>query len=322
MDKNQALQNIAKKGKTEVAVLETELTEIISQMPDSPDRERLAMRELNNRYSGPPDKTVKFDVCIVGLYNLTDFNRKATKTAMDAYKADKEGTLERGMVQLIDGEPVAIDLKETFGDNIKNNNYGKPLGHSYNRNVLVLAKEDGTLEWKMSTIALRGDFSSTSLPEMHKVLKCNLLGEIVKELKTAKSTKFTVSDEAVDFNTVLTDIAKDHIVMLGDCLTEAKKHDKKEKGFYNRFVITSGECRFMNDPKKEGGNFNGTFDDFTTDKMITAFVDPALGKPDIGAEYTLIAQTSVKKEQKKNESGEYVDTDEDALIMNVMGYYS
>jgi len=322
MDENQALQNIAKKGKTEVSVLKKELAEIIEQMPNTPDRPRLAMRELNNRYSGPPDKTSKFDVCIVGLYNLTDFNRKTLKAATDAYKANKEGTLEKGIVKIIDDEPVVIDLKETFGDNIKNNNYGKPLGHSFNRNVLVLAKEDGTLEWKMSTIALRGDFSSTSLPPMYKVLKCNLLGEIATELKTAKATKFNESDETVDFNTTLTSLAKTKIVMLGDCLSEAKRHNKKDKGFYNRFVVTSGECKFMNDPKKEGGNFNGTFDDFTTDKMITAFVDPALGKPDIGAEYTLIAQTSVKKEQKKNESGEYVDTDEDALIMNVMGYYS
>ncbi len=322
MDKNQALLNIAKKGKTEVSVLEKELTEIVEQMPNTPDRERLAMRELNNRYSGPPDKTNKFDVCIVGLYNLTDFNRKTLKAAIDAYKADKVGTLERGVVQLIDNEPVVIDLKEIFGDNIKNTNYGKPLGHSFNRNVLVLAKEDGTLEWKISTIALRGDFSSTSLPPMYKVLKCNLLGEIATELKTAKATKFNVSDETIDYNTTLTNVAKDKIVMLGDCLNEAKKHNKKDKGFYNRFVITSGECKFMNDPKKEGGNFNGTFDDFTTDKMVTAFVDPELGKPDIGSEYTLIAQTSVKKEQKKNEQGEYVDTEEDALIMNVMGYYS
>lgn len=323
MDKNQAMQNIAKKGKVEVAVLTKEYEEIFSKMPDSPDREHLALRELNNRYSGPEDKTAKFDVCVVGYFNLTDFNRKTLKEAIDAYKKDPEGTLKRGVVRLIENEPVVIDLKETFGkENYKNSNYEKALGHSYNRNVLVLAKEDGTLEWKISTIALRDDFAMTSLPQAHKVIKTNLLGSIAEELKTAKSTKFNITDEALDTNAILMDVAKDKIVILGDCLTEAKKHTKKDPGFYNRFVITSGECKYMNDPKQEGGNYNGTFDDFTTDAMVTAFVDRAAGKPEIGVEYTLIAQTSVKKKQKKVEgTNDYVDTDEDQLILNVLGFY-
>ena len=288
-------------------------------MPNTPDRECLALRELNNRYSGPPDKTSKFDVCIVGVYNLTDFNRKTTKDAMDAYKADKEGTLERGIVKIIDNEPVVIDLKETFGDNIKNNNYGKPLGRSFNRNVLALVKEDGTLEWKLDTIAFRGDFANSSLPELYTPLACNLLGSIAEELKTSKATKFDASKEAVDYNTLLTTLGKNKIIMLGDYFTEAKKHNKKEKGYWQRYVITSGECRFMNDPKKEGGNFNGTFDDFTTDKMVTAFVDPALGKPEVGQEYTLIVQTTIGFEYDKKAQA---NTTEEKLVMNVIGFYS
>lgn len=319
MDKNQALQNIAKKGKTEVAALTKEFNEIFAQMPDTPDKERQALRELNSRYSVPDDKTAKFDVCIVGLYNLTDFNSKATKEAKELYAKNKEAALEKGVIKIEGGEPVVIDMKKTFGkDNIKNNNYGKPLGNSWNRNVRVLIKPEGG-KFSLGEIALRGDFSKTSLPPMFKVLKCNLLGDAATGFKTAKSSKFTESEEKIDYNSLLTTLAKDKVVILGDCFEEAKKHTKDEKGFYRRFVITSGEIKFMNDPKKEGGNYNGMIDDFTTDKMVTVFVDGSLPKPEIGQEYTFIAQSSIKyewdKELQKN-------TDEEKLVLNVLGYYS
>lgn len=319
MDKKTALENIAKKGKTTVAILQKELDEVIAQMPDSPDRERLALRELNNRYSGPEDSSNKFDFVVVGYSNLTDFNRKTLNDVMADYKRDPEGTLESGRVKLdAMNHAYVVDLKESFGDNFKNANFGKELGHSWSRNAIVLAKEVDGSNYVLADLALRGGFANTDTPEMFKVFTGNFLGTLDKGLKTAKTTKFGVSEQQIDVASVLEEVAKDKLLMLGDCFAEAKKHTKGEAGYYSRFVITSGDCRFMNEPKHEGGNYSGTFDDFTTDNQIQVFVDPLAGKPVIGDEYTLIAQTSVKpsyvKETKSN-------TGPDALVMNIMGFY-
>lgn len=322
VDTTQALANIAKKGKTEVAALQIELDEIMGTMPNTPDRERLALRELNNRYSGPPDKTAKFDICIVGLHQLGDFSRQTMKAAMDAYKKDPEDALERGLVGKHEGEIVPLDIQKTInygqGDT-ENKGFGKPLEHSYSRNVVVLAREEGAAECVLTELAMRNDFAKSSLPEMFKTLKCNLLGSIKNGLKTAKTSKFNPSSEdPIDFNGLLNSLAKDKIKSLGDCFADAKTWDKTKPGFYSRYVITEGECKFMNDPKKEGGNLNGTFDSYTTDSMVSAFVDPAAGKPVIGQEYTLIAQTSIKKGYDKETRS---STDEDVLVLNVLGFY-
>lgn len=323
LDKNQALQNIAKKGKVEVAVLQKELAEIMTQLPETKDKERQALRELNSRYSAPDDKTNKFDIFIFGVYNLTDFNAKAAKDALKAFAKNKEAAIETGKIKIIDGEPVPIDMKETFGkNNIKNQNYGKPLGNSWNRNVKVLAKPEGEGSYQITELSLRGDFANSSMPPTYKELSCNLLGDLKDGLKTARSSKFNETGNAVDYNGLLTSLAKDKVFMLGDLFDEAKKHDRKDPDYYSRFVITSGEVKYMNDPKKEGGNYNGVIDDFTTDKPITVFVDGALPKPEVGNEYTFIAQSSIKKEQEKTSTGEYVDTDEEKVILNVLGYYS
>ena len=323
LDKSQALANIAKKGKVDVAALEKEFNEIFAVLPNTPDKERQALRELNSRYSGADDKTNKFDICIVGLYNLTDFNAKSVKAALEAYTKNQEAALQQGLVKIIDGKPAAIDIKKTFGkDNIKNNNYGKPLEPSWNRNVKALVRAEGEKTFTIEEIALRGDFANTSLPPMFQLVSCNLLGDKKDGLKTARSSKFTVSSEKIDYNALLTTLAKDKIVILGDVFDEAKKHKKGEEGYYNRFIITSGGVKFMNDPKKEDGNYNGTIDDFTTDKMITVFVDGALPKPEIGQEYTFIAQSSIKNEQRKTDAGDYVDTNEEKVVLNVLGYYS
>lgn len=321
MEKSKLLQNIAKKGKVEVSVLETELAEIINQMPPSDDRERLAIRELNNRYSGPPDQTDKFSICIVGLFNMTDFTKNDVEAALNLYNKDPEQALESGKVKLVDGKPVVIDLREHLGKNtgMKNSNYGKPLYPSYNRNVVVLAREEESSEWVLSDLALRNDFAYTSMPELYTVYNCGLLGSIKDGLKSAKTSIFTKSEEKIDYNGLLTSLAKDKIVMLGEALDEATKHKKDDPGYYRRFIITGGDVKFMNDPKKPGGNYNGIVDDATTDKPITVFVDGALPKPEVGNWYTFVAQSSIGKEWDRERKQ---STDEDKVILNVLGYYS
>lgn len=322
VDKQKALENISKKGKVDISKLETELNDIMSQMAETPDKENLALRELNRRYSGPPDKTKKIKVCVFGLFNLTDFNAKALDEAMKKYATDPTSALEQGYVKIVDGKPEVLDLKKTFGNNIENKNYGKPLGHSWNRKCLALVSADGT-EWSIGKLVLRGEFGRSKLPEMFKVLDANLLEHDSGELRTAQSTKFEASGDTIDYNGLLTTLAKDKIVILGDAFTEAQSHTKDEPGFYDRYILTSGEFKYINDPKNEGGNFNGTLDDFTLDEMISAFVDGALVKPETGKEYTLICQSSIRKKTAKNEAtGKWEKTDEEQVMLNVLGYYS
>ncbi len=320
MDKDKALQNIATKGKVQVSDLAKELGEIIESMAPSPDREVLAMRELNRRYSGPPDESKKYSICFVGRQNLTDFNGKTLKDAMVAFNKDKVAALESGVVKMEGSDVIVVDLKKTFGsDNTVNNNYGKALGNSWNRNTLILVREDGGSEWAISNVALRGDFArGESLPAMYKVINCNLIGSIAEGLKTVKTSKFAETDEAIDYNGLLNSLGKDNIVLLGDTLDEARKHTKADEGFYNRYIITSGEVKFMNDPKKEGNSYNGMIDDFTTDKMVTVFVDPSLEKPEIGEIYSFVGQTSVGHEYDKDTQK---NTEEEKVIMNVMGFF-
>ena len=49
------------------------------------------------------------------------------------------------------------------------------------------------------------------------------------------------------------------------------------------------------------------------------FIDGALPKPDVGNTYTFIAQSSFTKEWDKELKK---NTDEDKLVLNVLGYYA
>ena len=321
VDTSKALQNIAKKGRITEEQAKSEFDEIVETMPVSPTRDKQALRELNNRYSGPPDNTGKYEICIVGLHKLGDFSEKTIASALAAYAKDPDDALTRGLVSKVGDEVVALDIQKSInygkGD-IENKNFGKPLEHSYTRNAIILAREEGAGEWVLSSLTLRNDFANSSIPEMYKSLNVNLLGSISEGLKTAKTSKFNAMEDAIDYNSQLLSFAKDRVFELGDVLDNAKKWNSEDPGFYSRFVITEGEVKFMNDPKKEGGNFAGTVDSFTTDQMVRVFIDPALGKPDVDQEYVFLAQHSVKKgyDAKTKEN-----TDEDVLVLNVLGYY-
>ena len=322
MDTKTAITNIAKKSKIPEADLEKELTEIVEVMPPTADREALALRELNTRHSGPPDNTLKYEICIVGLYKLGDFSKQTIDSQISAYNKDNEAAIEGGIVKIIDGEPVAIDRKETidYGKGpVKNMNYGKPVEHSYTRDVLALCREENTSAFTLCKVVLRNDLATSSLPAMYKLLSCNLLGAVDTGLKSAKSSKFATSANTVDYSAQLLELAKDKVFSLGDAFDDAKGRSKDDVGYYDRFIVTEGDCKFMNDPKNAGGNYNGTFDSYTTDAMVSAFVDPALQKPEIGVSYNLIAQSSIKKAWDKDTKS---NTDEDVLVLNVMGYYT
>lgn len=324
-DRKQALDNIAKKGKVEVSVLEQELKEIEAELPPSNNKEMLALKELNDRYSGPPDNTTKFEICIFGIQQVSDFNSATFKKAKDAYKKDKSQAIENGLVEVKDGEIIVLDRQKTidYGKGpVDNPNYGKPLAHSLVRNALVLAAEEGSEDYKITELQLRGDFATTSRPQEFKTLSCNLLGSVAEGLKTAKTSKFNAIDKKIDYNGLLQKLAKDKIVLLGDTFDEAKKHSKDEKDYFRRFIITNGKIKFIGDPKGKSNNYNGTIDDITTDKMITVFVDGDLPKPEQDTEYTFIAQSSIKKEQEKDDAGNWVEIDEEKVVLNVLGYYS
>lgn len=316
-------KNIATKGKIDIAQVKAEFTEISLKLPDTPDRDRLALRELNNKYSGPPDNTEKMQVCIIGVMQLGDFSAKSIKAAQDLYKSNPETALTRKMVEIVKGEVIVLDIQQTVDfkqgkGQQPNPNIGKPLGHSYNRNTIVLAKLKDDTEWQLSTLALRGEFAWTSMPFMYKNLDCNLLGDISGGLKTARTTQFKESSDGIDFNAELTKLAQDKVISLASALDEAKKWTKDMAGFYDRFSIVEGEVKFMNDPKKPGDSFNGKIDSFETNKMITCFVDDVLGKLIVGEEYTFIVQCGIGKgyDQKTKKQ-----TDEPVPMLNVLGAY-
>jgi len=335
MDKTKILQNIAKKGNITVAELEKELADILNTLPPSSDKEAKAFNELNNRHSsGSNDKTVKFQIVVFALGRVSDFSASTVDEAMKAYNSNQAAALESGRVKLIDGRPVVIDLAATFNDGkIKNNNYGKPLLPSYNRNIQVFAKEPGQSEFVLTKMALRNDFATENVPDQMCILDTNCLGDIAKGLKTGKSTKFVRSSEKVDINALVQKYCKKNVVLLGDALDDARKWvgvseaDRRAKGFYDRFIITSGTVKFITDAtgkQDKNGNpqsHSGAVDDYTTDKLASIFVDQALPCPDKDATYTFIAQSSIGKEQKKNDDGAYVDTGEDKLVLNIMGYF-
>ena len=328
MDTEKILANIAKKGNIPVADLKKELAEIQNGLPASPDRDEKALKMLNDRHSGGGDKTAKYQVVIFGIRNANDFNKKRVDDAMKQYQQNKETALNSGAVKIINGVPTVIDQEQFFNDGkTKNSNFGKPLLPSWNRNCFVFAREDGQTEWVKTTLALRNDFATEKVPEQAVVLNANLLGSIKDGLKTAKSTQFKKAEGVtVDLSKLLFAQAKDECKSLGDLLDFTKKLTKETPGYYDRFVVTSGKVKFITDATGEldkngkPKSHNGKIDDLTVDKLVTIFVDNALPCPTQGEEYTFIGQTSLGKVQVK-QGDSYVETDEDELRINVMGYF-
>ena len=169
MDKTQILENISKKSKVSVAELGKEYEEIFNKLPPSDDREKQALKELNNKHVGAgEDRTEDFEMIVIGLRQLTDFNKKTVEETMKKYNDDKVGLLESGKVKLIDNVPRVIDLQESFvynNETIKNPTFGKPMDPKFNRNSLVFARKPGQKEWVVTSFALRNAFgSATSEP--------------------------------------------------------------------------------------------------------------------------------------------------------------
>ena len=328
MDKTKILENISKKGKVTVADLEKEYTEIFNKLPPSDDREKQALKELNNTHVGAgEDKTEDVEVIVLGLRQLTDFTKKTVAEALKKYEDDKVATLESGKVQLIpidkdkpDGDkaPRVMDQQESFefnGETIKNPNFGKPLDPKYNRNSLVLARKPGDKEWVITSFALRNAHATDFKREdMFLPLTINCLGTIKDGLKTGQSTKYLPFDEEINMSQLIATTCGDHIQELGNVFAYAEKQDDKD---YERFVVTSGTVQFMNPPKQEGNSYNGSIDDLTTDHLETIFVDEIVGIPEKKKDYTFICQTAIKDKKDKDKN----PTGEKQVILNVLGFY-
>lgn len=329
MDKIQIIENISKKGKVPVAELEKEYNEIFNTLPPSDDREKQALKQLNNNHvSIGEDRTEDVEMIVIGLRQQTDFNRKKIEDILKKFESDKEEMLNSGKVKMVDvkvGEseepkvrPAVIDMQEEFQvgqDMVKNPSFGKELGPSYNRNTLIFARMPGDKEWVISNFALRNDFATEFKKEnMFIPMTVNCLGTIADGLKTGKSTKYIPFDEDINVSNLIATLCGDHIQSLGDAMAYAEKQDSKD---YDRFIVTSGTVQFVNEPKKEGQSYRLAIDDMTTDHLETAWVDEIIGIPEQKKDYTLICQTAIgdKKDKEGNKTGEK------QLTLNVLGWY-
>jgi len=328
MDKKTILENISKKSKVAVAELEKEFETIFNGLPPSDDREKQALKQLNNNnVGGGEDKTEDVELILLGVRQLTDFNAKTVAETLKKYESNKVEMLESGKVKLVpvdpknpdgDKEPIVIDLQETFqfnGEDIKNPTFGKPMGHKYNSNTLVLARKPGDKEWVVSSLALRDEFATGINPqEMLIPMTVNCLGTIADGLKTARSTKLLPFDEEINVSQLIAQTCGDHVQELKNVFEYTKTLDMKD---YDRFVVTSGTLQYCNKPKVEGQSYNGSIDDLETSELITVFIDPRLGEPKKEKDYTFICQPTIKPKKDKNKQ----PTGEDQVILNVMGYY-
>lgn len=319
MDKKTIIENISKKSKVPVPDLEKEYKEIFNELPPSDDREKKALKELNNRHvGGGEDRTEDFELIVIGLRKLTDFNKKTVDETLEKYNKDKEGLLESGKVKMIDGEPKVIDLQESFeydGNTIKNPNFGKALEPKYNRDTVVFARRPDEKEWTLSKLAMRDQFATDFEPAlMYRTLTANCLGSIEDGLKTGKNTRFNPFDEDINVSSLIANLCGDHVQELGDVYAYTEKLDAKD---YDRFVVTSGTVQHMNPPKQEGNSANGAIDDITTDELYTIFVDPILPLPEKKSDYTFVCQPAIKDKKDKDKK----PTGEKQLILNVLGYY-
>lgn len=320
MNTESALQNIAKKGKLEVAKLTEEFNALVASLPPSDDRDTVALRKLNTKYAGIPDNTKMYQIICMGYRNLTDFNAKRVKEALELYKKSPEEAIEGGYVRVEEGKPIALDRRKTFGkDNIKNANYGKPLGFAYNRNMLVMARESGESNFAVTTLSLRGKFA-TRPPVLYTQIEANLLGDIANGLKSAKSSKFngTPDEDQPDWKPIWLSLSESKTFLLGDLLEEAGQHDSKDPGYYDRYIFTNGTFKLVNQPKREGGNYNGLIEDYSVTEPVGAFVEGVLEEPNVDVEYGIIGQTSIRK---KWDPESKTETDEDRVLLNVMGYF-
>lgn len=323
------LDNISKKSKVPVDELEKEYKVIFDGLPPSDDREKQALKDLNNKHVGVgDDKTEDHEIIVLGVRNLTDFNAKTITEVLDKYSKDQEGMLESGRVKLMpvdvnqpEGkkEPKAIDMQESFqfnGETIKNPNFGKPLGPKFNSNTLVLARKPGDVEWVQTTFALRDNHATDfDAGLMFTPLTVNCLGDIASGLKTGRSTKFNpIQDMELNISQLIASTCGDHVHQLEDVYAYTETLDSKD---YDRFVVTSGTVQSMYPPKTEGNSANGKIDDITTDGLVQIFVDSRLPMPSVKEEYSFICQPAIKEAKDKDKK----PTGEMQLILNVMGYY-
>ncbi len=328
MDKTKILENISKKGKVPVADLEKEFEEIFNGLPPSDDREKHALKELNNKHAGAGEsRTEDVEVIVLGLRQLTDFNKNKIIDALKKFNDDKVAVLKSGEVKMFpidkdnpEGEqvPKVMDLQETFeyeGKDVKNPTFGQPLGNKWNRNTLVFARKPGDKEWVTTSFALRNAHATDFKREdMFLPLTINCLGTIKDGLKSGQDTKYIPFDEKINMSQLIAAVCGDHIQELGDVFAYAEQQDPKD---YERFVVTSGTVQTLYPPKEEGNSYNGGIDDITTDHLETIFVDEIIGIPEKKKDYTFICQTSIKDKKDKEKK----PTGEKQVILNVMGFY-
>jgi len=320
VDVEKILQNIAKKSGTEMGKLREEYNTVLQKVPPGDKREEKALKELNKVFSVGRSPAVSYEGIILGIGQLGDYAKTRIAKAMEAYQNDPQSAISQGMVKLEGDEVIVLDNRAEFSPGKPNNNFGKPLGHGYNRTCVALVKEDGV--YQLATVELRGKHATEQLPPLNTLLKFRANGGIEDGLRTSESaTKWETLEivEQAKLTELLNEKGGDHIVSLGDCMDYHRSLPEGTQEYYNRFVITSGQVAFTKEPKEGSDTAFMVLDDMTVDESVSCFVPAELPLPEDQADITVIAQTGIgKKWDRENK----VKTDEEVLQMNVLGIIS
>ena len=317
MNVEETLAKIAKKTGEDVKMLKEQYEEVLANTPPGAQQEYKALQVVNKRFGGGKSPAIAIEGIVLSVGSLFDYNKNKIATQLQAYADDSESALSEGKVKIVDGEAVALDMLKTFSTGNENKNFGLELKNSYNRNCVILVKDnDG---YASATLALRNKLATDNLPPLNTLLKFRVLGNLQEGFRSSDSaTKYeTVEVIANDkLNELIMNAFTDRIKMLGDCMDYHKSLTEKTPEFYNRMVITSGTAVYVKPSTDTSKNHFAILDDPTVEDSVSCFIDNNIPCPDQGSDITVIAQTVLGK---KWDTEKKEQTDEEALQLNVSG---
>ena len=320
------LANIAKKGSIDAEIVKSAYADLSKGKPTDDNSVKQMLEEIQSQYAS--GSKAKIQQCIFfGIGRLGDFNKKRFEQALGDYERDARSAIEKGAINLVDGDPVVMDRKEFLDKNNKypNSNFGKALENSYVCTSVALVKNSEG-NFQATNVQLRKACASPNIPEFGKVVEVALIGDFHEGFHTSDSSVFKTIGNVENINTVIASSFPDNVVPMEDLYTNAQDWEPKKpargstdsNGYYNRFVITNAKQQSLYPAKREGQSSNGKLRDLMLDSDISCFIDPRIPQPEVDKSYTYVGVTSLKKgyvkETKLNEGPLEVQ-------INIMGIF-
>ena len=316
MDIEKSLQNIAKKSGKPIEELREEYNTALANTPPGPLQESKVLKDLNRKHA-IRSPAVSYEGIIIGIGQLVDFNKTKVAEANEAYQANEQDAIERGLVKVEGDRVIILDTRKDFGEGKKNDNFGKELKESLNRPCVTLIKQDDG--YKLGFLNLRNNIAKGPLPPRNALLQFRANGTVEEGLRTSDvatvfKTQEVISSESL--NELIMQYGESNIKILGDCFDYHRALPERTPEFYNRFVITTGNVSFVKPSEDPEKSHFLVLDDPSVDKPISCFLAYNVDIPEQNSEITLVAQTGIGKgwDSEKKEQ-----TDEDVLNLNIMG---